>query len=153
METATIISQTIDVPVIGEPLLYEEKTPTSIQGLVHEKAPDNPIEQYLRALLAHSEEPDYHYADDENLWERRERIKKILVYLTDMSYERAVVVSHGNILKMLVAYIILGQQGTAKDLYLSSQTLKTANTGITQLIYEADQWRVLIWNDHAHFAD
>jgi len=153
METAEMIADATGLQVQGEPLFYEEKTPTSIQGLLYEKKSDNLIEQYIQALLEHSEEPDWRFEDEENLWERKVRIGKILNYLTSLEAERVVAVTHGNILKMLVAYIILGPECTAKELYLSSQKLKTANTGITQLIYENGEWRVLIWNDHAHFAE
>lgn len=154
MKTAELIREATGLPVEGDALFYEEKTPTSIQGLVHEKTPDNPIEQYIQALLKHSEDPDYHYENEENLFERRARIAKIVEYLTALDEnDRILVVTHGNILKMLVAYIMLGSDCTAKELYLASQRLKTANTGITQLIYENDVWRVLIWNDHAHFAE
>ncbi len=152
LHTADIISQESGMPYQEHALFYEEKTPTSIQGLLHEKKPDNPIEQYIQALLEHSEDPEYHYQDEENLFERRERIKNILTFLTDAPEEHILVVTHGNILKMLAAYIILGSDCTAKELYLCSQRLKTSNTGITLLEYTANQWRILIWNDHEHFA-
>jgi len=152
METAEMISEITGLHVTGNPLFYEEKTPTSIQGLLHEKTPENKIEQYIQALLENSENPDFHYEDEENLYERKARIQKIFEYLDDAE-DNLLVITHGNILKMLAAYTILGPDCTAKELYLGSQKFKTANTGITKLIKETDGWRVLIWNDHAHFAE
>jgi broad specificity phosphatase PhoE len=153
LKTADIICENSTLEYEGSALFYEEKTPTSIQGLVHEKNPDNPIEQYVQALLEHSEDPDYHYEDEENLFERKARIEKILTFLTEAPEDNILVVTHGNILKMLAAYIILGPDCTAKELYLCSQRLKTSNTGITLLEYTSDTWRMLIWNDHEHFAE
>jgi len=153
LKTAEIICAHIDLEFEGNELFYEEKTPTSIQGLIHKKNPDNPIEQYIQALLANSEDADFRYEDEENLWERKERIEKILTFLTTAPEANILVVTHGNILKMLAAYIILGQDCTAKELYLCSQRLKTSNTGITLLEYTNDAWRMLIWNDHEHFAE
>lgn len=152
MKTAEVISNQTGLPFSGEELFYEEKTPTSIQGLVHEKKPDNKIEQYIQALLENSENPDYRYQDEENLFERRARIQKVLSYLENIKSDSLLVVTHGNILKMLMAYIVLGEDCTAKELYLASQKFKTVNTGITQIIFENGVWRILIWNDHAHFA-
>jgi broad specificity phosphatase PhoE len=153
LKTADIICENSTLEYEGSALFYEEKTPTSIQGLVHEKKPDNPIEQYVQALLEHSEDPDYHYEDEENLFERKARIEKILTFLTEAPEDNILVVTHGNILKMLAAYIILGPDCTAKELYLCSQRLKTSNTGITLLEYTSKEWRMLIWNDHEHFAE
>jgi broad specificity phosphatase PhoE len=153
VKTAEIICENSGLTYEGSALFYEEKTPTSIQGLVHEKNPDNPIEQYIQALLEHSEDPDYRYEDEENLFERKARIEKILTFLTEAPEDNILVVTHGNILKMLAAYIILGPDCTAKELYLCSQRLKTSNTGITLLEYTSDTWRMLIWNDHEHFAE
>ncbi len=151
--TADVIGSVANLSTTGMALFYEEKTPTSIQGLVHEKTPDNKIEQYIQALLDNSEDPGFHYEDEENLFERRARIEKILSYLESEAEDESLVVTHGNILKMLMAYVILGSECTAKDMYLTSQKFKTANTGITKLILENGQWRILIWNDHAHFAE
>lgn len=153
METAKTIGEVTGHDIEGNKLFYEEKTPTSIQGLVHEKTPDNKIEQYIQGLLEHSEDPDWHFEDEENLWQRRERIKNISSYLKDDAPDNLLVVTHGNILKMLMAYIVLGPECTAKELYLASQRFRTANTGITKLILEDGEWRILIWNDHAHFAE
>ena len=153
MKTAEIICENSDLTFEGNALFYEEKTPTSIQGLIHEKKPDNPIEQYIQALLTNSEDPDFHYEDEENLFERKVRIQKILAFLTEAPEDNILVVTHGNILKMLAAYIILGPDCTSKELYLCSQRLKTSNTGITLLEYTSDTWRMLIWNDHQHFAE
>lgn len=153
LKTAELICDHTDLEFERSALFYEEKTPTSIQGLVHTKTPDNPIEQYIQALLANSEDPDFHYEDEENLWERKERIAAILSFLTAAPEDNILVVTHGNILKMLAAYIILGPDCTAKELYLCSQRLKTSNTGITLLEYTDSAWRMLIWNDHEHFAE
>lgn len=154
MKTAELIAEVTGLPVEGDALFYEEKTPTSIQGLVHEKTPDNPIEQYIQAILEHSEEPDYRYENEENLFERRARIAKMIEHFDGLEEDdRVLVVTHGNILKMLAAYIILGPECTAKELYCASQRFRTDNTGITQLFYDTDKWRIRIWNDHAHFAE
>lgn len=153
LKTAELICEKSNLEFEGNPLFYEEKTPTSIQGLIHEKNPENPIEKYIQALLDNSEDPGYHYEDEENLFERKARIEKILNFLTVASEENILVVTHGNILKMLAAYIILGSDCTAKELYVCSQRLKTSNTGITLLEYTSATWRILIWNDHAHFAE
>lgn len=153
MSTAKEISVETGLEVNEDSLFYEEKTPTSIQGMLHEKKPDNEVEQYIQALLAHSEEVDWHYEDEENLVERKNRIAKIHDYLLAAPENHLLVVTHGNIMKMLAAYITLGPSCTAKDLYLSSQKLKTTNTGITKLIVEEGEFRILQWNDHAHFAE
>jgi len=153
LETAKIIGEETGLPVEEDKLFYKEKTPTSIQGLKHEKTPGNRIEQYIQALLDNSEDPEFHFEDEENLWQRRERIKAIISYLERQREENLLVVTHGNILKMLMAYIVLGKDCSAKEMYLSSQKFKTENTGISQVILENGEWRILIWNDHAHFAE
>jgi len=153
VKTADIICEHTNIPSEATALFYEEKSPTSIQGLLHEHTPDNPIEKYIQALLEHSEDPAYHYEDEENLFERKVRIEKILSFLTEAPQDNILVVTHGNILKMLAAYIVLGPNCTAKELYISSQSLKTSNTGITLLEYTSGTWRMLMWNDHEHFAE
>ena len=79
---------------------------------------------------------------------------RIFGFLEEHADEKLLIVTHGNILKMMAAYIILGGDCTAKELYLASQRLRTTNTGITTFFKEeAGEWRILIWNDHAHFAE
>lgn len=154
MTTAKIISDATGLPCEGNPLFYEEKTPTSIMGLLHEKTPENPIEQYIQAALAHAEDPDFRYENEENLYERKVRIGRIFDFLEEHADEKLLIVTHGNILKMMAAYIILGGDCSAKELYLASQRLRTTNTGITKFFKEDEgEWRILIWNDHAHFAE
>lgn len=153
MHTAEIISEVTGLSFEGDPLFYAEKEPTSIQGLRHEKNPDNPIEQYLQALIAHADDPDFHYEDEENLTERKVRVAKMLAKLESMDEESVLVVLNGNIVKLFAAYILLGPEASPKALYLTSEKFKTANTGITKIICDKGVWRILIWNDHAHFAE
>lgn len=154
MTTAKIISDATGLPFEGDQLFYEEKTPSSIMGLLHEKTPDNPIEQYIEAALAHAEDPDFRYENEENLYERKMRIGHIFDFLEEHADGKLLIVTHGNILKMMAAHIILGSDCSAKELYLASQRLRTTNTGISKFFKEDDgEWRILIWNDHAHFAE
>ena len=152
MKTAEIIAEHTGHVVEGDPLFYEEKSPTSIQGLVHKKSPDNLIEQYLTALVENSENPNHRFEDEENLYERRKRIQYIYAYIK-AAEDGLLIVTNGNILKMLASYIVLGEDCTVKDLYLGSLRFRTSNTGITHLLVNDEEVRILTWNDFAHLLD
>jgi broad specificity phosphatase PhoE len=73
--------------------------------------------------------------------------------LENSTSQNILVVSHGNFLKQLVGYVLLGGQGSKKEVASFKRTFKSTNTGISILVLQDNRWRVLSWNDHAHFAE
>ena len=54
---------------------------------------------------------------------------------------------------MLLAFILLGKKLTPEIHLQVETTAHINNTGLTVFEVTNDQWSLITWNDHAHFAD
>lgn len=65
------------------------------------------------------------------------------------------VVAHGNLIRYLVAFVMLGQTITPEVIQSAKHNIRINNTGITILRRDptTGHWLLVAVNDHAHFAD
>jgi broad specificity phosphatase PhoE len=149
-QTTEPIRQLVNVSFETSALLREEKTPTSWLGRTEM---DVNGQQFTEDLIDKSDDLSWRVEDAENTHDIHTRIKKSLEMLENDSSDSILVVSHGNFLKQLLGHVLLDGRGTLKEVASFKRTLKTTNTGISVIVFEKGRWRVLTWNDHAHFAE
>lgn len=149
-QTAEPIRQLIDVPFETSEFFREEKTPTSWLGTTEI---DVRGLQFAEDMIEKSDDSSWRVEDAENTQDIFVRIEKSLQLLKNDSAEHILVVSHGNFLKQLLAYVLLDSKGSLKEIASFKRTVKTTNTGISVIVFDKGRWRVLTWNDHAHFAE
>ncbi|MEN9649832.1 MAG: hypothetical protein RL094_799 [Candidatus Parcubacteria bacterium] len=93
------------------------------------------------------------YKDGEGYNELIERARQTFSYLESLSEQSIVVVTHGMFLKVLMAYAVLGDAITPVTCYRFFKHVNTKNTGISLLEFDSKGWKVIVWNDHAHFGE
>lgn len=139
------------LPVLS-PVLREVRRPSSLIG-VHWT--DERYQRFRAEESAHHHEPEWRYEDGENFSDVRERALAALALFE--SYETAplFVVSHGLFMRAIAATVLLERTLTLETWWPMHRTLPMHNTGITVLRrdLENNQWILLSWNDHSHFAD
>jgi len=146
-QTAEIIAEKLDKPVVFSEVFKELKRPTEIEG----KHVDDPYAKEVKAqIFQNLHNSDYHYSDEETYYDFRSRAIKALEYLEHLNRKNVLVVTHGVIIRMLVAIMFLGKEIKADDFKSFRSVLKTNNTGVTICDYIDSKWRLISWNNFSH---
>lgn len=153
IETASILSAELNMPVEYSDLLVERKNPTEIIG----HAGTEPEVKKIVDLIDKSFHDDnYRYSDEENFADMKERAKKLLEYIKSRPEQRIIMVTHSIFLKMFVSYMLLGENLTAFKYNELSYLNPIENGGITICAYiqekrwfrkPTEEWRLITWND------
>lgn len=149
MQTAEIISKATNKQVEVNNLLSEIKRPSEVVGKVH----DHPDVVKIKTVLDDNwHKKDYHFSDEENFFDFRDRTLMTLDYLASLHKERVLVVTHGIFLRMLIATMFFGDRLRAWQFEMMN--MPSDNTGITVIQYEEEKkkWYLLTFNDRAHFG-
>jgi len=153
-ETAEIIKNKISKPLEYSDLFVERKWPSEQVGFPknHPKA-----DEIKRIVWDNFSDPEFRYSDEENFNDLKERIRKALIFLENRPEENILVVTHGFVMRIIVAYVVMGEELTAIECDQFIDKFHTKNTGLTVMHYgkkiKRTQWYFSVWNDHAHLAD
>lgn len=148
-ETAKIISEKLNLPVEYCDLLVERRNPSEIVGHSgKEKEVQKIVDQIDKSF--HSD--DLRYSDEENFVDLKERVKRLLYYIEHRKEKRIIMVTHGIFLKMVAAYITLGEGLTASEYNKLSYFNPIDNAGIAICSYTTHwfrrpEWKLIVWND------
>ncbi len=129
---------------------HEWMKPTSVQGAAHTS---DVYKNYLAEEDACYSDPEWRYEDGENFADILDRVSAGISYLESRPEEHIVVVSHGRLLRFLVSYLLHQKQLTAVTEAQTKYSLAASNTGITHYVCEGTTWKLISWNDIAHFAE
>ena len=149
-ETAQIIANRINKEIEFSDLFVERRRPSEQIG----KPKDDLIALESQRLIEENFlTPDYYYSDEENFTDLKNRASQMLNFVAERPEENILVVGHGYIMRLVLAYAICGPNLSALEGQKFINALKTNNTGMTIFDYNpesAHPWQVLVWNDHAH---
>ena len=149
-QTAHIIGEHIKHPVIENELFEEIKRPSVVRG----KSKDDPeVKAVMKEVRAHFTDPAWRHSDEENYFLLKERAEKALEFTLASGMERVLVVTHGEILKMVLAVVIFGEELTPEIFERVKSVFATFNTAITKIEHNELGWYILAWNDHAHLGE
>lgn len=149
-QTAHIISEHIKHPVIENALFEETKRPSVICG----KSKDDPkAKEVMEQVKAHFTDPLWRHSDEENYFLLKERANKALEFVLASGKECVLVVTHGEILRMMLAIVIFGKELTPVIFNRIKSVFATFNTGISKIEHNELGWYILAWNDHAHLGE
>ena len=149
-QTAEIISSKTGKQIIKNNLFIERKRPS--KQINQPKDSEDNIQSEIKYNQAFKE--DKKYKDGESFVEITQRARDALSFLDEKTNKSTVVVTHGIFLRVICAIVLLKESVTAENCFEMIKTLKTANTGITVIEKdEYDEWHLITWNDHAHFAE
>ena len=149
--TAEIIAEAMGKTVEISPILHEAKRPTILQG----KRYDDPESLSIRALIQEkSNDPDWHYSDEENITDCQKRAQEFLRLLDGRQEENILAVTHSTFLHMIIAVMLYDGE---VDPAIFSKHLSfyiAANTGVTICEKEkGGSWKLLTWSDQAHLGE
>jgi len=136
-ETALIINEHLNVPIIYSALLGERRNPSEIIG----KNRDEPAVAHIidQMDLAYHED-DYRFSDEENFIDLKKRAKKCLALLSRQGAHETCVVTHHVFLKMLLSYMLHRERLHAADFIKLSFFNTSDNAGIT--VCEFNPWKI-----------
>jgi broad specificity phosphatase PhoE len=149
-QTAEIIGKHIKHPVTGSELFEEVKRPSVVRG---RSKFDPEVRAIMKEVKERFADQSWRHSDEENYFLLKDRAKKALDFLLARNEERILLVTHGEILKMMLSIIIYGESLTPEMFHPIQSTFGTFNTGITKIQYNELGWYILAWNDHAHLGE
>ncbi|MBA3788888.1 histidine phosphatase family protein [Patescibacteria group bacterium] len=155
-QTAQAISLVTGHAVNENPIFEEVNRPTAVRGRCKSE-PE--VKEIMKIVKSTFTDPDNRHSDEEDYFQIRDRAQKMLEFLSKKEERNILVVTHGEILKMVLALVIFGDKITPELFYEVKRTFVPDNTGITTIQYDLSfelhesGWYVLGWNDHAHFGE
>ncbi len=152
-ETAEIILVKVKKPIEYSELFVERRRPSEVLG----KPKDDPAGlKAEREIKAHFHQSGWRYSDEENFDDLKQRAKDILEYLAHRPEDNILVVTHGFIMRIVMAYVAMGDKLTGEECEQFIRTLHMENTGITVICHDKKKsdssWWLWTWNDHAHLG-
>ena len=150
-ETAQIICGHINKPVEINILLREIKRPTEIHG---KSIYDKEAVRIKTLIKNNIHVKDWHYSDEENIFDLMHRCKEYVQSLTTLQHENILVVSHGMAIRMIILCMMFAKEELIiKSFEDFTHFMHTSNTGITICQRNTDNtFQLLTWNDYTHVA-
>jgi 2,3-bisphosphoglycerate-dependent phosphoglycerate mutase len=149
-ETAAAIAKTIHVPIEYSPAFGEFLEPSSLFGV---SSSDERLKTYRSERNRNVENPTWKHEDGENFDMLFRRIKEAQQILSDEPNELVLVVSHTDFIRFFVGMILLELKHPTKEWVSLTRKLTVSNTGVSLLEVKDGMWRIIMLNDHAHFAE
>lgn len=147
-QTAQIIAQACDVPLVDVDFFHEIRRPAEVHG---RSKTDPEVEKIIEFTRQHFNDGE-RFSDEENFPDLRKRALRMLEYIANRAEDKILAVVHGTILIVLLSVMMRGET-TESDFFESIEShVRTSNTGITKCEYKDGAWKLVIWNDHAHLG-
>jgi broad specificity phosphatase PhoE len=148
VQTAQVISKVTGKRVIYTNLLNEFASPSEVHG---KKFGGRFAARIWKEVDAHVADPKWHYSDEENVFDLRNRALKAIEYLKSKKRDILIVVTHGNIMRMILFVGIFGKDAdVAGSFYKFIGSLDLKNTAITECEMDKNVFKLVTYNDHAH---
>lgn len=149
-ETIKPISEVMRSEVEVMPVFGEKMAPSSFYGLPDD---DPQVLAYIKVGNEKMTDPTHRFEDGENFFDIHARVNEARTFLENCDLESVLVVSHSFFSSYFSASLLLDAREPAREVLELTLRLKLSNTGITYFQFEDGKWKLMIWNDHAHFAE
>lgn len=148
-ETAKQIALFKQTPIEYSPLFREIKRPSEIEN----RSVDNPeVIAIKQEINLHSDDPEWHYSNEENLYDLIERAREAITCLENQNEINLLIVSHGLFIRTIVGLLLFEELLNPALINKSIQRWEMSNTGITWIKKDSGIWRLVTWNDHSHLG-
>jgi broad specificity phosphatase PhoE len=156
-ETALIVANKISKDFISSELFAERRKPSQQNGKPKNDPATRVIDETIRDNF---HMPGYRYSDEENFDDLKSRMSFALDYLLNLEDEHVLVITHGIILRILIARVLMGEELSGKECKKFHRDLRMNNTGICILKHtdyldeegRSSPWQLWSWNDTAHLG-
>jgi broad specificity phosphatase PhoE len=148
-ETAAIIAKELNIKVKYSNLLMERRNPSEIIG---HSGGELEVKKIIDRIDNSYHADDLRVSDEENFTDLKKRAKKLLNYITWRSQSRIIMVTHKIFLRMVISYMLYGENLTASQYNNLSYFNPIDNAGMAICSYahhwfKKDEWKILVWND------
>jgi broad specificity phosphatase PhoE len=147
MHTAQIIGRALKKRVIYTELLNEWRAPSEIEGTAHD---DKIAVRIQNERVKHLKDKDWHYSDEENFYDLRDRVNKVIKYLQARKEESIIVVSHGDVIRMICAIALFGNNIKGSEFRKFRKIFRLNNTAVTEVEIVDNVWKVITFGEYAH---
>lgn len=149
-DTAVPIAAEKDLSVETVEYFHEVDKPTSVRGQLHSS---EVYQNYRREEKENYADPEWRYEDGENFGDILKRVQTGIELLEQRPEKELVVVTHGRLLRFIMAYLLNKKQLTADVELRMINAMRATNTGITVFEVDKADWKLVTFNDLAHFAE
>ncbi|MFM2424294.1 MAG: hypothetical protein RLZZ70_685 [Candidatus Parcubacteria bacterium] len=98
-------------------------------------------------------DPNWQYVDGETIGAFLKRIEAAKTYLEKLDAENVLVVSHGYFIYGFLSALLHNSFQPSEAWLYTLKMLQHHNTGVSLLQYKNEHWKIIMLNDHAHFAE
>lgn len=150
VQTAHAIQNHTHVEIEEQPNLIEIRRPSVFLGKPTGNDPE--VDAIKKQIREHYHDPDWHHSDEENVYDVKKRALEFLRELEQREEHSLCVVSHGTMIRMIVALMLFGPEMSSHDFVRWHLFSETSNTGITLCEFSGQSWKLVSWNDAAHLS-
>lgn len=149
-QTAEIVNSNHNKRICFSSLFSEYRRPSVFTGKNYD---DPQISGIKKQIIENFENPDWRHSDEENFFDFRLRVTKGLTYLEKIEAKNALLVTHGDFIKILICIMLRGEELKPLEYRSFRKFFSSKNTGVTIAQREKKNWKLITWNDLAHLAD
>jgi len=148
-QTADSIAEKTGKPIEYAELFVEKRHPVEVYGKPKDNSESLRVEELI---IENFHTPGYRFSDEENFDDLKKRAQAALQYLLQRPEEKILVVTHGFLMCIIIAYIIFGDGLTSHECGQCIKKFYMANTGLTVVSYDKEDWWLQTWNDQTHLG-
>ncbi len=150
LQSAQIISNKLGVEIELNGDLKEVKRPSEIVGKSHNDSQVLTVKEQIRLNYHLS---DWHHSDEENFRDLEIRAINFISFLKRINKKNIAVVSHGMIIKLILAKMIFDDTLTPEEFLKFYNHISLSNTGLTFCEFSMDdnKWRINSINNTSHY--
>lgn len=152
-ETADIITGHIHKPIEYSDLFGEIKLPSEVHG---KPRSDQSVASVRMKVMEMFHHPGFRHSDEESFDDLKSRARMAMEHLVSRPENHILVVTHSIFMRILLAYLVMGESLTALECRQFMRTMITENTCISIFGYNPSfdwkPWTLHAWNDHAHLG-
>lgn len=150
-QTAGYIAEAMGKPIEFNDNLLEKRNPSEVDN---KSWRDQEVRKIWEEIYSHSDDPDYHYSNEENFWDFIKRVAAILPQMESRNEENILLVSHGYVIKALIGLVLFGVEFSPRQFSQLIFNTQIKNTGVTVFSHDLEHgWQLVTYNDHAHLLD
>ncbi len=150
-QTAEVIAEMSGKSITFLDELREIKRPSVIEGKSHEEMYVKEVNQKIHDNFS---KKNWHHSDEENFWDVRYRVEKLMDTLQNEVSENVLVVSHGVVIKMFLSLCIFKEKLSPESFLAFYKNVYISNTGISHCSFSHKTgWKVVRVNDAAHLSE
>ena len=149
-ETGTKIAVLKKVDLVSDENFRELQRPSRIVG---ESLSTPAVQEVVTAYQKNWSVRGWKLEDGDNFEETLERVKKGLHFLSQDTTGDVVVVSHANLLRILINYVLTGSENPEHYRTVVDKKIMLSNTGISHAQYRREVgWYFVSINDSTHLS-